>query len=70
MPNMEKLLGPKDVADLLGVSEWHARDLMKRVGEVPQEAIGKKCRVRPADLDAYLTDPEGYVEKRAASACR
>ena len=48
-----QLLRPSDVAAHLNISKSYAYRLMQ-TGEVPVVRIGKACRVRPQDLEAYI----------------
>ena len=49
-----RLLTGKDVAHLLKISSSQAYKLMRR-GELPAVHIGKSIRVKPEDLDAFIT---------------
>jgi excisionase family DNA binding protein len=51
-----RLLRIEDVADRLTVSRSMAWKLVA-AGEVRSVRIGRAVRVRPADLEAYLSDP-------------
>jgi excisionase family DNA binding protein len=48
------LLTGKDVAHLLKISSSQAYKIMRR-GELPSVHIGKSIRVKPEDLDAFIT---------------
>lgn len=50
---IEKLLKAVDVAHILNISRAYAYQLMQR-GEIPTVKIGTACRVRQADLKAYI----------------
>jgi excisionase family DNA binding protein len=49
-----RLLTGKDVAHLLKISSSQAYKIMRR-GELPSVHIGKSIRVKPEDLDAFIT---------------
>ena len=49
-----RLLTGKDVAHLLKISSSQAYKIMRR-GELPAVHIGKSIRVKPEDLDAFIT---------------
>jgi excisionase family DNA binding protein len=51
-----RLLRIEDVADRLTVSRSMAWKLVA-AGELRSVRIGRSVRVRPADLEAYLSDP-------------
>ena len=48
-----RLLKAVDVASLLNISRSFAYQLLQ-TGVIPVVRIGKACRVRPQDLDAYI----------------
>lgn len=48
------LLGVPEIAAYLSISERAVRDLVSR-RQLPVIKIGKRIRVRPDELDAYLT---------------
>jgi excisionase family DNA binding protein len=48
-----RLLKPVEVASLLGISKSFAYRLLQ-TGEIPTVRLGKACRVRPQDLEAYI----------------
>ena len=50
---MEQLLGPKDIAQIMGISERGATRLLK-AGELPALRVGKFWRTTPARLAAYI----------------
>ena len=50
-----RLLKTDEVADILQVSRSFAYQLMKR-GEIPSVRIGNAVRVRPEDLQRYISD--------------
>lgn len=50
----EYLLTGNDVANILKVSRSFAYLLMKR-GEIPSLRLGRSIRVRPVDLDNFIT---------------
>jgi excisionase family DNA binding protein len=52
--NLEVLLRGEDVARILNISRGLAYQLIQR-GEIPAVRIGRAVRVRPADLDAFIT---------------
>jgi len=47
------LLRPSDVAIRLSIAKSYVYRLMQS-GEIPVVRIGKACRVRPQDLEAYI----------------
>jgi excisionase family DNA binding protein len=51
--NCERLLKPNEVADFLNISRSFAYQLLQS-GEIPVVRLGKACRVRPKDLQAYV----------------
>jgi excisionase family DNA binding protein len=48
------MLTPEEVAELVGVSIWSVRRLL-RSGELPAVRMGRKYLIRVADLAEYLT---------------
>jgi excisionase family DNA binding protein len=50
-----RLLKTDEVADILQVSRSFAYQLMKR-GEIPSVRIGNAVRVRPEELQRYISD--------------
>ena len=48
-----KLLKPKEVAQILGVSKSFVYQLIKR-RQIVSIRIGQSTRVRPEDLDAFI----------------
>jgi excisionase family DNA binding protein len=48
-----KLLRPNEVAGLLNVSRSYAY-LLIQTGAIPVVRIGKSCRVKPQDLQAFI----------------
>jgi excisionase family DNA binding protein len=48
-----RLLKAEDIASLLNISRSFAYQLLQ-TGVIPVVRIGKACRVRPQDLDAYI----------------
>jgi hypothetical protein len=53
------LLSAKEVAELCGLGRHAALELMHRAGAV---VIGRRVRVRPADLDAYFVATRTHGE--------
>ena len=51
--NICRLLKPVEVASLLSISRSFAYQLLQ-TGVIPVVRIGKACRVRPQDLEAYI----------------
>jgi excisionase family DNA binding protein len=51
--NCERLLKPNEVADFLNISRSFAYQLLQS-GEIPVVRLGKACRVRPQDLEAFV----------------
>ena len=51
--NTYRLLKPVEVASLLSISRSFAYQLLQ-TGVIPVVRIGKSCRVRPQDLEAYI----------------
>ena len=54
-----RLLNSRDVAEILQVSTSKAYKLL-RCGELPAVHIGKCIRVKPEDLEAYITENTRY----------
>lgn len=50
-----RLLKTEEVAEILQVSRSFAYQLMKR-GEIPSVRIGNAVRVRPEDLQRYISE--------------
>lgn len=50
---MTKPLKPRDVADLLGISERTVRDMIAR-GEIPAKKLGKFWLIHPDAIDRLL----------------
>lgn len=48
-----RLLKPNEVAARLNISRSFVYYLLT-IGEIPVVRMGKSCRVRPQDLDAYI----------------
>jgi excisionase family DNA binding protein len=61
--NLEKLpsrlLTGKDVAHLLKISSSQAYKIMRR-GELPAVHIGRSIRVKPEDLEEFITQNRTY----------
>jgi excisionase family DNA binding protein len=53
--NVERLLKPIDIADILNVSRSFAYRLLQ-TGAIPVIRLGRACRVRPQDLAEYLEE--------------
>jgi excisionase family DNA binding protein len=51
--NSERLLKPNEVADFLSISRSFAYQLLQ-AGAIPVVRLGKTCRVRPQDLEAFI----------------
>jgi excisionase family DNA binding protein len=51
--NVERLLKPNEVADLLNISRSFAYHLLQTEA-IPVIRLGKACRVRPQDLTEYI----------------
>ncbi len=51
----DALLKGDDVARILNVSRSFAFQLMQR-GEIPTVRLGRAVRVRPSDLERFITD--------------
>lgn len=49
----KKLLRPTDIAGILNISRSFTY-LLLQSGAIPTVRIGKSCRVRPQDLEAYI----------------
>lgn len=49
-----KLLRPEEVAEILSVSRSYAYALLQ-TGELPAVRIGRSVRIRPQDLQDYIT---------------
>ena len=50
----ERLLTGNDLAQILKISPAAAYNLMKR-GEIPTIHLGRSVRVRPSDLEQFIT---------------
>ena len=55
----KRLLNSRDVAEILQISTSKVYKLM-RCGELAAVHIGKSIRVKPADLEAFITDNTTY----------
>jgi putative molybdopterin biosynthesis protein len=55
----ERLLKSEEVAEVLHVSRSFAYLLMKR-GDIPTVRIGTAVRVRPQDLEEYISKRASY----------
>lgn len=51
---IERLLRPEDVASILNVSRSYAYTLLQ-TGELPAVRLGRSVRVRPQDLENYIS---------------
>jgi excisionase family DNA binding protein len=51
---IEQLLRGAQVAEVLGVSKAYAYQMM-RLGRIPSVRIGRSIRVRPSDLETFIT---------------
>lgn len=51
--SVERLLKISDIAALLNISRSFAYQLLQ-TGAIPVVRLGKACRVRPKDLQAYV----------------
>ena len=51
--NVERLLKPNEVANLLNISRSYAYHLLQ-IEAIPVIRLGKACRVRPKDLADYI----------------
>jgi len=51
---LEKMLKTSEIAQILGVSKSFAYQLI-RSGEIVSLRMGKAVRVRPVDLEKYIT---------------
>jgi excisionase family DNA binding protein len=59
--NVERLLKPNDVADLLNISRSFAYHLLQ-LGQIPTVKLGRSVRVRPQDLTDYI---ENHLHRQA-----
>ena len=50
---MDRLLTVPEVAELLQVSEWSVKALVRQ-GRIPVVRIGRSVRFRPADLERWV----------------
>jgi excisionase family DNA binding protein len=48
-----KLLTREEVADVLGTTERHIREMIQR-GDIPMTKVGPKVRIHKDDVDAYI----------------
>ena len=55
----KRLLNSRDVAEILRISTSKVYKLM-RCGELPAVHIGKSIRVKPDDLETFITDNTTY----------
>lgn len=51
--NFERLLKPTEIADLLNISHSFTYHLLE-TGALPSVRLGKVCRIRPQDLQAFI----------------
>ena len=51
--NFTHLLRPVEVAEILNISRSFAYHLLQ-TGEIPVVRLGKACRIRPDDLNAFI----------------
>ncbi len=65
-PDYSELLGPAEVAKLLGV-ERHAVDRMIRLGKLPARRMTSLTLVRKADVERLLTEGKKIPKPRPAS---
>lgn len=61
--SLEALLNGDDVARILKVSRSFAYQLMRH-GKIPTVRFGRNVRVRPEDLNRFITDNVVNGEKR------
>ena len=54
-----RLLNSRDVSEILQISTSKVYKLM-RCGELPAVHIGKSIRVKPDDLETFITDNTTY----------
>lgn len=54
----EKLLTPKELAELLGVSVYTIHHLANKKGGLKAYKVGSLTRFRPSDVEAYLAAHE------------
>lgn len=66
---MEKLLTPKEVADLLQVKPVTIMTYLRR-GLLKGIKVGRLWRVRGADLEAFLADGQGTKPAAGAETVR
>lgn len=52
---VDKLLTGKDVADILNISKAFAYRMMAK-GEIPVVKLGRSVRVRPVDLQTFISE--------------
>ena len=53
LSSITRLLKPDEVASLLNISRSFAYQLLQ-TGAIPAVRLGRACRVRPQDLEAYI----------------
>ncbi len=64
MATPPRLLSVKEVADIAGVHSETIRRKIKR-GELPAvTSLGNHLRIRPADLDQFLTPEQGKNDEK------
>ena len=51
---IERLFKPEEVASILSISRSYAYTLLK-TGELPAVRLGRSVRVRPKDLENYIS---------------
>lgn len=51
--NLTYLIKPEEAAQVLGISRSMMYQLL-RTGEIPAVRIGRACRIRPQDLEAFI----------------
>ena len=66
--NNTTLLSVSEVSDALGISKALCRGLIK-AGTIKSVLVGKRHKVKPSDLDAYI-DSNAYTPARTFSSAR
>jgi putative molybdopterin biosynthesis protein len=60
---MQELFTTEDVARILRISEYTAREMCKR-GEIKSKKIGRNWRVKQEDLQSYIDREESEEDKK------
>jgi len=64
--NPPEWLGPREVAEVLGVTKATATNLILR-GDIKARRFGRLIKIDPADLQEYLDSSTGHVAEPVTS---